>query len=370
MIKRVLFVLLGWAIVAGALAFVKVQQIQAAIEAGASMAPPPPSVATAIAMEEEWPRSLFAVGTVDAVQGVMLAAQLDGPVTEIHFRSGSQVEAGQVLATQDTSTDAAQLRSAQARARLAELQLQRNRDLRGSNSISQADLDAAEAEAASAAADVEALRATMAKKTIVAPFAGKLGIRQINLGQYLRAGDPIAALESLDPVYVNFSMPQQELAELRAGQAVALEVDTFPGEHFRGTISAISPRIDPQTRSLLLQAELPNPDGRLVPGMFARVNVELPDPKNYVTLPVTAVSTATYGSFVYVVEKDGGRDVVRQVPVRTAGRRGNQVAISQGIEPGTQVVVAGQMKLRDKSPVRINNDIEIPGDANPQVAER
>lgn len=370
MIKRVIAVIIVFAVIAGALGYVKAEQIQEAKAMGAASAPPPPAVSTTVAGEDVWPRTLFAVGTVESVQGVQVAAQLDGPVTEIAFKSGTTVKQGDVLARQDTSTDVATLRSAQARAQLALLQLRRNEDLRASNSISQADLDAAKAESASAQADVEALQATINKKTIRAPFSGKLGIRAVNLGDYLRAGDPIVPLESLDPIFVNFSLPQQELAEVAVGQTVRVQVDTFPGEEFEGKLSAINSRVDTQTRALQIQAELPNPDGRLLPGMFVRAHVELPNPDHYVTLPITAVTYTTFGDSVYLVEQGENGPQVRQVNVRTAGKRGNQVAIASGVPAGAEVVTSGQMKLRNNSPVRINNEIAVPSEANPSVVER
>ncbi len=371
MIKRVILVIVGFVVVVAVLAVIKVKQIQAAIAMGASMAPPPPAVSTTVAEQDLWPRHLFAVGTLEAVQGVTVTAQLDGQVTDIEFQSGTTIEGGSLLAKQETSTDAAQLRSAEARARLAELQLQRNRDLRESNSISQSDLDAAEAEAASALAEVEAVKAAMEMKRIRAPFSGRLGIRQVNVGDYLRAGDPVVALESLDPIYVNFSLPQQDLSQVRLGQEVRVEVDTFPGETFTGRITAVNPRIDPRTRALQVQAELPNPDSLLLPGMFVRANVALPNPDQLVTLPITAVAFTTFGDSVYVVEKtEDGNAVAKQVAVRTAGRRGNQVAIAEGVQPGMEIVTSGQMKLRNNSPIRINNSIELPSGATAQVEER
>lgn len=331
--------------------------------------PPPQSVSTTIARTSPWRRELHAVGSLSAVQGVVVCSQLDGAVARIAFESGQRVRAGDLLVQQDISTETAQLRGLAAQADLAAVTLRRARELRASNTNSQADLDAAEAQWRAAVADADNERAVIAKKRIRAPFSGLLGIRLVNLGQFLPAGGSIVSLQSLDPIYVEFTLPQQDVGSLRAGQAVRMAVDAYPGVNYAGTVNALESRVDDATRNIRVQATIPNPDGRLLPGMFATVEVIEPDERSFVTLPETAVVYNPYGDAVYVIERtrtDAGETLVaRQHFVTLGGTRGDEVAVLKGVNPGDEVVTAGQLKLRNGSPVRINNSIALPVSAAP-----
>jgi len=356
MVKKIGLTLLGLVCLIGLLGWSKIAQFKAM--GAQSHGPQPDSVSTAEVKEESWQPTFDAVGSVTAVQGVVVSAEMAGKVTRIAFESGAEVKEGDVLVEFDTSTEQAQLRSAEAVARLAELSLVRARDLLEKQSTSQADLDAAEAQAAGAKAQEENIRAVIAKKTIRAPFTGRVGIRQANLGQYLASGDPIVVLQSLDPVYVDFSLTQQRVSQLSAGLDVRVTSDAFTGHIFNGKLTAINPSVDPVTRSVKVQATLANTDRRLLPGMFANVAVMLPTQQRVITIPITSVIYAPFGDSVYVVEdaKEGGGKVVRQQFVRLGEARGDFVAVTEGLKIGETVVGTGAFKLRNGSPVVIHNE--------------
>ncbi len=328
---------------------------------------PPQTVATTHAAESVWQKRIHAVGSLAAVQGVMVSNQLAGAVDRIDFTSGQHVRRGDLLVQLDVSTDEAQLRALEAQADLARITLRRARELRASATNAQADLDAAKAEYRQAVANVDGQRALIAKKTIRAPFSGRLGIRQVDVGQSLPAGGAIAELQALDPIYINFSVPQQDVTDLRAGQPVQIAVDAYPGVVFAGTVTALNSTVDDATRNIEVQATLRNADERLVPGMFATVEVGLPKRDRYVTLPETAIVYNPYGDAVYVLEKasGGGALVARQRFVQLGDTRGDQVAIVKGLKPGEEVVTAGQIKLRNGSPVVVNNSITPPDNPAP-----
>jgi membrane fusion protein (multidrug efflux system) len=356
--KRILFAVLGLAIVIAALAAVKALQIRAMIDQGKKAVLPPETVTTAAARAESWETSLSAIGSLTAVQGVTAAAELTGKVVEIAFEPGKKVERGDLLIRQDTSVEEAQLPGAEAQVTLTQTVLARNVPMLAEKIISQAEYDAAVAGNRQAMAQVETLRATIAKKSIRAPFAGRLGIRQVNLGQILREGDPVVTLQSLDPVFVNFALPQQELSRLRTGLPVRVRSDAFPGLAIDGRITAVNPLVDTDTRNVQLQATVANPEEKLVPGMFVNAAVGLPQRKKVVAVPATSVLYAPYGDSVFVVDDDkegkGGK-VLRQQFVRLGEKRGDFVAVTDGLKEKETVVSTGVFKLRNGQPVLVDN---------------
>lgn len=338
---------------------VKAGQIVTMVRAGGSFTPPPTSVAAAPVERMEWTDARDAIGTLVAVRGVTLTAELPGTVREIAFRSGASVRTGEVLVRLDTSTERAQLDAAQAELSLAKLSLDRTRTLRESESTSQADLDAAAARERQAAAQVAALEATIAKKTIRAPFDGRISIREVELGQVLAPGTPIASLQSVSPIHVDFWLPQQALADVHPGQKVLVRTDVFPGAAWDGEVTTVNPEVDVATRNVRVRATLPNPDGRLRPGMFANVEVLAPKKRDVLVVPATAVLFAPYGDSVFAIEqkKDEatGKElkVARQKFVRLGARHGDFVSVTSGLEAGETVVSAGAFKLRNGATVAI-----------------
>jgi len=361
--------------VAGGLAGVKTMQIRKMIAGGKSFAPPPESVSTTVAREEKWQGTLTAIGSIAAFQGVTITPDIPGTVREIAFESGAVVAKGDLLARLDTSTEEAQLRAIEAQVDLARINLDRAQNLRNDNMISQSELDTAEATLKQNQASADTIRAAITKKTICAPFAGRLGIRLINLGQYLDTGKPIVSLQSLSPVYADFSLPQQELSRLKTGMSVRVTTDAYPDKQFEGTLSAINPDLDPSTRSVGLQATFPNADQLLRPGMFARVEVLLPEEQAVLVIPATAVLSAPFGDSVYVVEeKPAGTNgaaglVVRQQFVRTGRVRGDFLSVESGLKPGERIVSSGIFKLRNGMPVVESNEIVPKAAEKPRPAD-
>lgn len=371
MIKRMLIMLGAMTLIVGGIIGYKMFGRHMMGLALAAQKPPPAVVATTTARELEWRPSLHAVGTFAATQGIIVSAQLDGAVTKIAFEPGATVEAGQLLVQQDISTETAQLDQAEAAATLARLGLERNRQLRTNGTNSQSELDAAEATFQQTHAAVATIRSMIEKKTVRAPFAGRTGIRQVNLGQFLRSGAVIVSLQALDPIFFNFSLPQQHAAQVQAGQKVTVTVDAFPGANFDGAISAFNPNVDETTRTLQLQATLPNGDQRLQPGMFGSIEVQLPVVEKVITVPLAAIVYNPYGNAVYLVEpaKEGGGQVARQQFVQLGARRGDQVAVLKGVPAGAVVVTAGQLKLRNGAGVVVNNSVTPSDSAAPQPAQ-
>jgi membrane fusion protein (multidrug efflux system) len=345
-----------------ALGFVKFRQIQTAIAEGAAFQPPPEAVTTIVAQQEHWPATLTAIGTMAAVQGVTVSADLPGIVDRIAFDSGRAVRQGDVLAELDTRQEQAQLAAVEAARDLARLNFDRMRGLVDQGAISRADYDRAAAEQKETEARVGEIRATIARKTIRAPFSGILGIRQANLGQYLAGGDPIVALQSLHPIYVNFGVPQQEAGQVRAGRKVRITTDDLAGVEFTGQVTAIDSIVDEATRNVQVQATLANPDGKLRPGMFVQTAVILGASRSVVTLPASAISYAPYGDSVFVVTdlkdpNDRPYRGVRQQFVKLGGARGDQIAVVSGIKAGDEIVTSGVFKLRNGAAVQINNKV-------------
>ncbi|HZS39609.1 MAG TPA: efflux RND transporter periplasmic adaptor subunit [Polyangia bacterium] len=353
------------AIVAG-LAFIKSRQfatLSQAMAVGQKAGPPPEVVGTTVAQEDSWEGTFSAVGTVAAVRGVAVSNEAPGVVTAIHFESGQVVRAGQVLVELDTSVERAQLESLEARRNLAELGVGRTRKLAEKQMVAQAQIDTDEAQLRTSSADEGALKAQIDRKTVRAPFGGRLGIRAINLGQYLNPGTTVTVLESLGSVYVDFTLPQQYLPAVKVGTPVRVAVGRADGTPFLGTIGALDPTIDATTRSIKLRASIPNKQDKLRPGMFVQVTVVRDTKLKVVTAPATAVVHAPYGDSVFVVEEKPGPDgqparFARQQFVRLGVARGDFVAIDDGVKAGEELVTAGAFKLRNGSRVVINNDVK------------
>jgi membrane fusion protein (multidrug efflux system) len=357
-------------VVAG-LGGIKALQIKTLIASAKSFSQPPETVASAVVHEEKWQGMLTAIGSVTAVQGVTVTPELAGTVRDINFESGAVVDKGALLVKLDTSSEEAQLRSLEAQVQWAKVSLDRQSSLRTNQLVSASDYDSAEAAWKQAVANADAVRAIIEKKTLRAPFAGQLGIRQVNLGQYLDAGKPIVSLQSLNPVYADFSLPQQELGHLKPGMKVRLTIEPYPDRKFDGTLLALNPDLDSATRSVALRATFDNPDHALHPGMFAKVEVLLPEEQTVLVIPATAVLSQPYGDSVYVIEpapetigqKPGL--VVRQQIVKTGEARGDLITVKSGLKSGERVVSAGGLKLRNGMAVTENNDLVPKSEKSP-----
>ncbi len=372
---KILIAILLVAAVIGGLAGIKVLQIKTLISAGKHYAPPPESVSSAVAREEKWQGTLTAIGSVMTAQGVTVTPEIAGIVSEIKFEAGANVAKGDLLVKLDASSEEAQLRALEAQEELAKLNVARERTLFGQKLIPQSELDGAEATLKQNQANADNLRTIIEKKTIRAPFGGRLGIRQVNLGQYLEAGKPIVSLQSLSPIYVDFSLPQQELARLKTGMDVRVTTDAYPGRKFNGTLTVINPDLDSITRSIGLQATITNEDQALRPGMFARAEVILPEEQNVLVIPATSILSAPYGDSVYVIESNAGTNgaqahlTVRPQFVRVGRARGDFISIETGLKPGERVVRSGLFKLRGGMTVIENNEVVPKSDMKPNPAD-
>jgi membrane fusion protein (multidrug efflux system) len=369
--KRMIAMLLVTALFIAALGFVKFKQIQTAIAEGAAFQPPPEAVTTVVAHQEEWPSTHAAIGTVAAVRGVTVSADLPGIVERIAFESGQAVREGQILAVLDTRQERAQLAAAEAQRDLARVNYERMQGLLHERVISQAEFDRATAEQRQGDARVGEIRAAIDRKTIRAPFSGVLGIRHVNLGQYLSGGDALVTLQSLNPVYVNFGVPQQAAAAMRAGRSVRVKTDDGSPVELTGRVTAIDSVVDETTRNIQVQATLANPDGRLRPGMFVQTEIILGKSTAVVSLPASAISYAPYGDSVFVVAELKGPDGqtyrgVRQQFVKLGTGRGDQIAVTSGVKAGEEVVTSGLFKLRNGAAVTVNNKVRPANSANPK----
>jgi membrane fusion protein (multidrug efflux system) len=370
MAKRMILMLIVTALVLGALGFVKMRQFQAMATQAAAFQPPPEAVTTTVATREAWPSTLGAIGTVAAVQGVFVSADLPGTVERIAFESGRAVRAGDVLVELDTRQEQAQLTAVEAQRELANLNFDRMKGLLDERVISRAEYDRAIAEQKQTGGQAGEIRAAIARKTIRAPFSGILGIRQVNLGQYLAPGDPVVQLQSLDPIYVNFGVPQQESAALRIGRPVRITVEAA-GVELQGQVTAVDAVVDEATRNVQVQATLANPRGVLRPGMFVQAELTLGPSREVVILPASAVSYAPFGDSVFVVGDMRGPNGetyrgVRQQFVKLGGTRGDQVAVLSGVNPGEEVVTSGVFKLRNGAAVLVNNKVQPANSAKPR----
>jgi membrane fusion protein, multidrug efflux system len=371
MLKRlILMLVIVLALVAG-LGFVKYRQIQAAIAQGASFAPPPTAVTTVVAKKETWPSTLEVIGTAQAIQGVTVSADLPGVVSKINFDSGTWVKAGDVLVELDTREERAQLAAAESDRDLAKITYARQQQLVSEGVVARSDYDNASAQQKSTEAKVGEIRATIERKTIRAPFSGVLGIRQVNLGQYLAAGQAIVPLQSINPIYVNFGVPQQSAPQMKGGRSLIVTSDDLPGVEFSGRITALDSVVNESTRNIQIQATLPNPQAKLRPGMFVQVHVSLGADRQIVALPASAINYAPYGDSVFVVtdmQDPKGKTYkgVRQQVVKVEGSRGAQVAVITGLKPGEEVVTSGVFKLRNGAPVLVNNTIQPSNNPKPK----
>ena len=361
--NRMMLMLAAVALFIGAIGSFKFLQIRAAIAQGSSYQPPPEAVTTIVAREVRWATTRGAIGSVAAVHGVVVSADLPGIVAGIDFESGSSVTAGDVLVRLDTSQERAQLAAAQARRELARLNLERSRQLLAKQVAAQAEYDQVAAVAAEADAQVGEIEATIERKRIRAPFAGVLGIRQVNLGQYLKAGDPVVPLQTMDPVYVNFTLPQQEMSSLRIGAQVVAAAESVAIGALEGRITAINSQVDEATRTVQVQATFRNADHRLRPGMFAEVRTSLGAGSAVIALPASAISYAPYGNSVFVVSDlpgSGGKTYrgVQQRFVTLGDGRGDQTAVVSGLKAGEVVVTSGVFKLRSGAAVNVDNKVQ------------
>jgi len=374
MAKRMILMLAVTAVFVVALGFVKYRQINTAIAQFASFRPPPEAVTTVVARQEHWPSTLGAIGTVAAVRGVTVSADLPGVVEQITFESGKAVREGDLLVQLDTRQERAQLASAEAQRDLSRANLERMRSLRDQRIVAQAEYDRTDAESKQADASIAEIQAMIRRKTIRAPFSGVLGIRQVNLGQYLAGGAPIVSLQALNPIYVNFAVPQQQVGALRAGTEVRVAIENTDSEA-TGRITAIDSVIDEATRNFQVQATFPNVGGRLHPGMFVQTSIRLGAGSDVIALPASAVSYAPYGDSVFVVANVKGAEGttyrgVLQRFVKIGASRGDQVAVVAGVAPGEEVVTSGVFKLRSGAAVQVNNKIQPANSAEPRVEDR
>ncbi len=333
----------------------------------------PPVTVTAMKAEfHEWQPQLNAVGSLRAVRGVDVTSEIAGLVRSLHFKSGEEVEAGQVLVQLNADSDVAKLRALEAAAELARTTYERDTAQLAVQAVSQAQVDAAAADLQSKQAQAAEQRAIVEKKTIRAPFAGRLGISGVNPGQYMNPGDKIVTLQSLDPVYADFFLPQQQLSRVAIRQTVIATTDTFPGRTFEGKITAINPKVDSDTRNVQVEATMGNRNHELLPGMYAVILVDAGARQRYLTLPQTAVTFNPYGETVYIVEQGGkgpdGKPILtaKQIFVTVGGTRGDQIAILQGVKEGDRVVTSGQLKLKSGGRITINNKVQPRNDASPK----
>jgi len=369
MAKRMLLMLIAVTIFFGAIfgwkAFVS-GQIRASMAArGAPVA----TVSTAPVQTAGWLPTISTITTLSSAQSVDVTAQLGGQITALHFESGDLVKAGALLVQQYVADAQAQLKAAQADLRLAEIDLGRLEKLVQERVVSESELDAARSRRDRAQAETEALQVAIDKKSIRAPFTGRLGLRKVNLGQYIEPGDPIVRLEAVDQLYADFRLPQGSLPLLHIDQAVTVKVDAWPDVVFTGRIRAIEPAVDPGTRNVSVRAELDNSDGRLRPGMFGDINIALPARSDVLTVTQAAITFSPFGNSVYVIREEDGVTTVHNVYVGTGEKRGDLIEITSGLSAGDQVVTSGQLKLREAARVNIDNSVPVSSDPEPRPAE-
>ena len=363
MAKRMIFMLLVVGLVVGGLGFFKFKQIQGAMAAAANFAPPPVAVTTVTVKPEKWPSTFNVIGTMAAVQGVTVSADLPGTVDKIHFESGQWVKQGDILAELDTRQERAQLANMEAARDLAHINFGRMEQLVKQGVLAKSDYDNAVASQKVSDAQVAEVKATIDRKTIRAPFSGLLGIRQVNLGQYLAAGQAIVPLQSLDPIYVNFGVPQQDSSQIKIGNVVRITNDALKERVYTGKVTAFDSVVNDATRNIQVQATLSNPGGKLRGGEFVQVDVSTGVARDVISVPATAINYAPYGDSVFVVgdmkdPKGNTYRGVRQQFVKVAGTRGDQVAIISGLNPGDEIVSSGVFKLRNGAAIEINNKVK------------
>ncbi len=373
MIKRTIFILLGLVVIIGGLAGIKNLQFSA-MKNGPKFQMPPETVTSAIVTAEDWERSLSSIGSLQAIKGVLVSAEVPGKVVSISFEAGTEVKANAVLVRLDSKSEQAQFAAAKARLDFAKIRFQRSKALLKKNTISQSEYDSADSEYKLAKAEAETIRVLINKKAIKAPFSGQLGLREVNLGQYLQTGDPVVTLQSLDPVFVNFSLPQQDLAKISVGAVVRLTSDAMVGKTVEGKITAISPEVDSRSRNISVQATVANPEKNMLPGMFVKVELVLPEKENVLVIPSMAVSFATFGNSVFLIEEPEanskqGLKTLKQVFVRLGERRGDFVSVIEGVTEGDIVVSSGIFKLRNGIAVVVDNKLSPTFEYAPSVED-
>jgi membrane fusion protein (multidrug efflux system) len=371
MAKRLILMLVVMAAILGGLGFVKFRQVEAGIAQGAAFQMPPTAVTTVVAQRETWPSTLTVIGTAAAIQGITVSADLPGTIDKIHFESGQWVQKGDILVELDTRQERAQLANIEAQRDLARINFNRAQELVKAGVISHSEYDNASAQQKATEAQVGDVQAAIARKTIRAPFSGLVGIRQVSLGQYLAAGQAIVALQSVDPIYVNFGVPQQDTSVMTPGHVVRVTNGELPGMAFSGRITALDSVVNEQTRNIQVQVTLANKENKLRPGMFVQVELPLGQPRQVVPLPASAINYAPYGDSVFIVTemKDAKGNTyrgVRQQVVKVEGSRGDQVAVISGINPGDEVVSSGVFRLRNGASVQVNNTVKPENSASPK----
>jgi membrane fusion protein (multidrug efflux system) len=358
------------------LGYYKVGQIVgfAQLAKSGAFAPPPTAVTTTVAAKSQWQPTLETIGTVVAINGVTISTDLAGIVSKIAFDSGSQVKAGDLLVQLNTDQEQAQLAQAEAQRDWTQITLTRNQDLLAKRTVSQSDFDSATAQFHQAQATVDQYKAVIARKTLRAPFAGIVGIRQVNLGQYLNTGDAVVTLQSFDPIYVNFSLPQQNLSQITVGQGVEITLDAYGDKLFKGKITAINSLVDQNSRNVQIQATLPNADTQLRPGMYAKVKVVLPDIQEVVAIPTSSIHYAPYGDSVFIVSDLKSQDGktykgVKEQFVKLGQSKGDLTAIVSGLNPGDEVVTSGVFRLRSGGAIIVNNKTTPGNDTSPNPSD-
>jgi membrane fusion protein, multidrug efflux system len=373
--KKIFFTVLGLLLLAGGISGIKALQIKKMIDQGKAMTFPPEVVTATQVKKSAWESTLSAVGSLTAVQGVTIAAELPGKVVRIAFEPGTKVQAGDLLLKQDSTTEEAQLRSAEAQIALAQNNFNRIEQLFNRNAISRADYDNADAQLKANRAQADAIRTAIAKKNILAPFSGQLGIRLVNLGEILKEGTAIVSLQTLNPIFANFQVPQHQLGQLKLGYLVRITSDALPGEAIDGKISAINPQVDSATRNISIQATLANTQEHLRPGMFVDVQVVLPGQNEVLAVPATGVMYAPYSDSVFVVEdktdeKTGQQGkAVRQQFVRLGEKRGDFISVVSGLKETDSIVTTGVFKLRNGQSVVIDNKLAPEFKLSPKPAD-
>jgi membrane fusion protein (multidrug efflux system) len=368
--KRMLLMLFVMGLFIAGLVFLTMRNIEKGKEMGKMFAPPPSAVTTVVVKGQTWQPVLSAVGSLRAVQGVTVSTDLAGIVSEIAFESGTAVKKGELLVKLDTAQEEAQLRSSQARLELAKTNLGRTRELVAKKAVAQSELDTVESTLRQMEASVEEMKALAARKRIDAPFDGIVGIRQVNLGQYLQPGAPIVPLQSLDPIHVGFALPQQHLDTATSGKKLRLRADGVTGAEFEGEITAVDSKIDEATRNFTVQGTIKNAEQKLRPGMFVDVEVLLPPQEGVLAIPSSSIAYAPYGDSVYVVREGAGPDgmpgkIVQQQFVKLGPKRGDQVSVLSGIKEGDEIVSSGVFRLRPGAPVQVNNSVQPGNELNP-----
>ena len=361
-------------VVLGAVAYFKYAQIQGFM-AMKKAGQPPAVVSVATVSAQTWQPTLDEVGSLRAANGVDLSFETSGIVDQLRFKSGDDVQVGQVLATLRLNDEPGKIKALQAQEKLAEITIARDKKQFAAQAVAQATIDTDTANLQNLQAQITQVQAQIDEKIIKAPFSGTLGVRQIDLGQFLPAGTLVVTLQALDPIFVDFSVPQQGLDQLHLHEKVTIKIDAYPNQTFTGELSAINPKIDPQTRNIQVRATVRNSDHKLKPGMYATVSISSGTAQSYITVPQTAITYAPYGNTVYVVQNGQDQDgkatkTVDQAFVTTGPTRGDQIAVLKGLKEGQTIVTAGQIKLHKGSPIIVNNSIEPLSDANPSPQEQ